>query len=95
MDDVTIRITLSEEFTPTERLRAALERVARVCQRNEGTDTEDEVGGFGMSGLQIGSLDQRQGSSTSQWNDGCWGFDETGCGWFQHGEKSCIGLWFR
>lgn len=97
MSEIEVQITTSEDFEPSDRLRAALQAVLEARARVE-TRPDDEVVGFAER-LQIGSLGDTVGSvATTSWNDGCWGFKVTDtdltCGWYQEGGRSCVGYHF-
>jgi hypothetical protein len=89
-----VELSTSEDFEPSERLRAALDEVIRAYDEQLASpDSDDEVVGFG-AGLQIGVLGGNRGGTRGKgWNDGCWGYnlDDGTCGWFQSGDTSCVG----
>lgn len=91
-----IEINTSDDFEPSERLRAAIERVAAASQDAQRAD-DTEVEGFG-SRLQIGSLGVSAEAGVSHWRNGCWGFQQGpggGCNWFTSDDEvppvNCIG----
>ncbi|MEZ5143511.1 MAG: hypothetical protein R2726_13470 [Acidimicrobiales bacterium] len=93
MDDVTVSISTTADFAPSERLRAALEAV--IAAYDDQVAGDDEVSGFAVGGLQIGSLGATLGTpAASGWRDGCWGYDvkSKSCGWYQYGGESCVGF---
>ncbi len=102
MSEPQIEIHIAEGFEPNDRLRAALEAVARAHQAEE-TETiaaEAEVAGYADS-LKIGDVIKTSGIKMSEppprgWRDGCWVYNDDGCGWFQTGEgdTSCVALKF-
>lgn len=94
MDGIEINLSTSDGFEPSERLRAALDRV--IAEYEDGRASDDDVVGFG---LQIGTLDVSQRKGTS-WNDGCWFYskgDDGGvfCGWFQALEGTFDCKWYQ
>jgi hypothetical protein len=96
MSGPDIEITTEDGFTPSDDLRAALERLASAAEADGLRIGAPEVAGFGR-GLNVGSVDIR-GGQTSGWRDGCWGFKEGpggGCNWFQDSNDvpptHCIG----
>jgi hypothetical protein len=89
-----VDIVTDESFEPSERLRAALERVAREVRAAD----EPEVEGFAAV-LNIGGRSSLPVPRPQGWNDGCWGFKYGPgghCGWFQDSDEghSCVGHWF-
>ena len=82
---LSITITTTDDFAASPRLQRAIDRVNALA----GSD-EPEVEGHAME-LTIGSLGTDSIAGTTAWRDGCWGFSDRGCGWYQIGDHSCIG----
>lgn len=99
MDEHGVHIRTTGSFTPSDRLRAALDRlVDEHGARISVDDGDEDVTGFSADRLKVGSLDGGLGSRPStSWNDGCWFYNDTRgtCGWYQGGDGSCIGYLFK
>lgn len=105
MGEVTVRITMGDDFDGTPRLRQAIEAVVDAYERSaadagaddQGGAADGEVEGFGAPIItdplkpQAGKYGPRQPLSA----DGCWGYSVDpgkggACGWFSYGGDSCV-----
>ncbi|MCB0998996.1 MAG: hypothetical protein R2713_17350 [Ilumatobacteraceae bacterium] len=90
-DGIRITIATTDDFTPSPRLRAALDELSRVA-----SGSDDEVAGFDFGGLTVGAT-RLAPDSKQLFRDGCWGYSFDGrsqtCGWFKFGDSSCIGFY--
>lgn len=88
--EITVSITTAEGYEPSPRLRAALERLARLAEPDDASAAEVEP--FELR-LTVGP-DTMGGEPSSWWREGCWGYEfgpgGQKCGWFEIGDAKCV-----
>ena len=81
IEGLLLTVEFDDEAEMPETVREALLHVAETMHKEQAASS-DEVTGFGMGGLDLGSMRGAGPISPSTDSFSCWGFGKGHCTWF-------------